>query len=417
MAELDAFLGVVRDGGRPVVDAEDGRWAVVHRPRAADGGRASGGPSSWCRREPDRHRRRPSTAPSLLGGSIGLPAEPVPPRPARTVDAVDRGAGHGRDRGRRRRRQDGSAAGGAVRRPRLERSSPWTSTRRVVESINAGRSHVGEEPGLVELVAAAHAAGRLRATTRRHRGRAGRRRRRAHRAGHARRRASSPIIAAWMRRVESIAPGAPSRFARDLRDHAAGRATPAIGIAPRLEESAACPPPVRGRRFSSPSRRNGCTAARPSANLATYPKLVGGLDEASTALARRVLRRRARRRGRGDVVGRGRRVRQARRHDVPRRQHRARQRVRPLCGADRRRHHRGHRGREQPAVQPHPPAGHRRRRALHPGLSALPARSRPGAVARRAGTRGERRPGRPRGRGRGRCRPRTWTAPRCSSSG
>ena len=28
-AELDAFLSVVRDGGRPVVDAEDGRWAVV----------------------------------------------------------------------------------------------------------------------------------------------------------------------------------------------------------------------------------------------------------------------------------------------------------------------------------------------------------------------------------------------------
>ena len=28
-AELDAFLGVVRDGGRPVVNAEDGRWAVV----------------------------------------------------------------------------------------------------------------------------------------------------------------------------------------------------------------------------------------------------------------------------------------------------------------------------------------------------------------------------------------------------
>lgn len=28
-AELDAFLRVVREGGRPVVDAEDGRWAVV----------------------------------------------------------------------------------------------------------------------------------------------------------------------------------------------------------------------------------------------------------------------------------------------------------------------------------------------------------------------------------------------------
>jgi predicted dehydrogenase len=28
-AELDAFLEVVRRGGRPVVDVEDGRWAVV----------------------------------------------------------------------------------------------------------------------------------------------------------------------------------------------------------------------------------------------------------------------------------------------------------------------------------------------------------------------------------------------------
>jgi UDP-N-acetylglucosamine 3-dehydrogenase len=28
-AELDAFLAVVRDGGRPIVDVEDGRWAVV----------------------------------------------------------------------------------------------------------------------------------------------------------------------------------------------------------------------------------------------------------------------------------------------------------------------------------------------------------------------------------------------------
>jgi predicted dehydrogenase len=29
VAELEAFVGVVRDGGRPVVDASDGRWAVV----------------------------------------------------------------------------------------------------------------------------------------------------------------------------------------------------------------------------------------------------------------------------------------------------------------------------------------------------------------------------------------------------
>jgi nucleotide sugar dehydrogenase len=35
----------------------------------------------------------------------------------------------------------------------------------VVEAVNAGRSHVGEEPGLTDAVAVAHAAGRLRATT------------------------------------------------------------------------------------------------------------------------------------------------------------------------------------------------------------------------------------------------------------
>ena len=35
----------------------------------------------------------------------------------------------------------------------------------VVASINEGRSHVAEEPGLAERVAAAHEAGRLRATT------------------------------------------------------------------------------------------------------------------------------------------------------------------------------------------------------------------------------------------------------------
>jgi nucleotide sugar dehydrogenase len=34
----------------------------------------------------------------------------------------------------------------------------------VVDSINAGKSHVGEEPGLAELVETAHAGGRLRAT-------------------------------------------------------------------------------------------------------------------------------------------------------------------------------------------------------------------------------------------------------------
>ena len=47
-AELEAFLGVVRDGGRPVVDAEDGRWAVVLADALLTGGAASSRDrSSW----------------------------------------------------------------------------------------------------------------------------------------------------------------------------------------------------------------------------------------------------------------------------------------------------------------------------------------------------------------------------------
>jgi nucleotide sugar dehydrogenase len=106
---------------------------------------------------------RPTTGPSLLGGSIELPTRPCghalrrPVRPWRgeegtvgTVAVVGAGkmglplcvqfAGHG-----------------------------WSVIAvdvqaDVVAAINAGRSHVTEEPGLAEGVAEAHAAGRLRAT-------------------------------------------------------------------------------------------------------------------------------------------------------------------------------------------------------------------------------------------------------------
>ena len=61
-----------------------------------------------------------------------------------------------------------------------------------------------------------------------------------------------------------------------------------------------------------------------------------------------------------------------------------------------RRHPGGDRGRQQPALQPHPPARPGRRRPLHPGLPPLPAQ--PGARdgARRAEPAGQRRPDRPR---------------------
>ncbi len=107
---------------------------------------------------------RPSSGASLLGGSIVLPANPcthvLPPRSIRpwageagaagTVAVVGAGkmglplaaqfAGHGWD----------------VIAVDVQQA--------VVDAINAGRSHIGDEPGVAELVADAHAAGRLRAT-------------------------------------------------------------------------------------------------------------------------------------------------------------------------------------------------------------------------------------------------------------
>ena len=105
---------------------------------------------------------RPSGGASLLGGSIVLPANDchheLPPRhvtpwvgeagTAGTVAVVGAGkmglplaaqfAGHGWEV----IAVDVQAA--------------------VVAAINEGRSHLGEEPGVAELVASAHAAGRLR---------------------------------------------------------------------------------------------------------------------------------------------------------------------------------------------------------------------------------------------------------------
>jgi nucleotide sugar dehydrogenase len=108
---------------------------------------------------------RPSqTGPSLLGGSIDVPVNPCRHEPPRTATPWTGEPG-----------TVGSVAlvgAGKMGLPLAAQFAGhgWQVTAvdvnpAVVEAINAGRSHVGEEPGLVEAVAAAHASGRLQGTT------------------------------------------------------------------------------------------------------------------------------------------------------------------------------------------------------------------------------------------------------------
>ena len=354
-AELDAFLAVVRDGGRPVVNAEDGRWAVVvadallraarerrtvelerrsrrgddHRPavdHGEPGGRIDRPEPNPCRHEPARPvrpwRGEPGTAGivAVVGaGKMGLPLAAQFASHGWEVIAVD-------------------------------------IDEEVVAAINDGRSHVDEEPGVAEL-GRDGPRGRAAAGDHGRRGsRARGRRRRADRAGDARRRVATRTTGTWMRRPTAIAPGI----------HAGSlvifETTLPVGdtrgrYAPRLEAASGLRAEVDGDAgffvAFSPERLYSGAALR---NLATYPKLVGGLGPSSPRPRGGVLRQRARRRDRGDVVGRGGRVLEARRHDLPRRQHRPRQRVRELRRPHRRRRDRGHRRGQQPALQPHPPA-------------------------------------------------------------
>lgn len=150
----------------------------------------------------------------------------------------------------------------------------------VVASVNEGRSHIGAEPGVAELVAAAHDAGRLRATT--------------DGAGAARDADVVVIIVPVMldderrpdRRamdaaVDAIAPGLhpgstlileTTLPAGDTRNRYAARAAELSGLELERDLFVAFSPE---RLFSGAVLRN----------LASYPKLVGGVGPASTARA------------------------------------------------------------------------------------------------------------------------------------
>jgi nucleotide sugar dehydrogenase len=107
---------------------------------------------------------RPTTTANLAGGSIALEPNPCRHGPARRVSPW--------------RGEPGTAGvvavvgAGKMGLPLAGQfaSHGWSVIavdidERVVEAINAGRSHVDEEPGLAELVANAHADGLLRATS------------------------------------------------------------------------------------------------------------------------------------------------------------------------------------------------------------------------------------------------------------
>ncbi|MEA2547027.1 MAG: hypothetical protein QOI09_2300 [Chloroflexota bacterium] len=150
----------------------------------------------------------------------------------------------------------------------------------VVDAINEGRSHVLEEPGLAELVRDAHSRGRLRATT--------------DGAGAARDADVVVLIVPVMlddekqpdyrhmdAAVASIAPGVHAGSlvifettlpVGDTRDRFTPRLAEACGLTPDEDFFVAF----------SPERLYSGAALR---NLATYPKLVGGIGPASTARA------------------------------------------------------------------------------------------------------------------------------------
>jgi nucleotide sugar dehydrogenase len=102
--------------------------------------------------------------PSLLGGSIEVPANPCLHETPRTVSPWTGEPG-----------TVGSVALVGAGKMGLPLAAQFAGhgwqviavdvNQAVVDAINDGRSHVGEEPGLVEAVADAHASGRLRATT------------------------------------------------------------------------------------------------------------------------------------------------------------------------------------------------------------------------------------------------------------
>jgi nucleotide sugar dehydrogenase len=224
---------------------------------------------------------RPSVASSMLAGSISVPAAPCLHTPARTVSPWTGVEGTA-----------GTVAVVGAGKMGLPLATQFAThgwhviavdiNPAVVEAINAGRSHVAEEPGLAALVARVHADGLLRATL----------------GGAAAAREADvvvlivPVMLDDEHRpdyrymdpaVNAIAPGV----------HAGStvifETTLPIGdtrrrFAPALEAATGL---VADRDFFLAFSPERLLSGAVLANLAAYPKLVGGIGEASTDRAAR----------------------------------------------------------------------------------------------------------------------------------
>ena len=224
---------------------------------------------------------RPTRGSTLLGGSISLPRNPCRHEPARNVSPWTGEPGTA-----------GTVAVVGAGKVGLSLAAQFAGhgwrviavdvQPDVVAAINAGRSHIGEEPGVAELVAAGRDGGRLRATLD---------------AAAAAREADvvvlivpvmldadhAPDYAFMDAAVSSIGPGVHRESTvifettlpvGDTRDR----------FTPRLEAASGLRAEVDFFVAFSPERLYTGAALR---NLATYPKLVGGLGPASTERAAR----------------------------------------------------------------------------------------------------------------------------------
>ena len=274
------------------MDAEDGRWAVVLAARPPDRRRADRRRRRAASSRMSTTRRAAGTTSSLARRLDHAAAEPVSPwrrpRSSRRGSASPARPGPS---------PSSAPARWACRSPAQFASHGWSVIAvdidpRVVDSINDGQSHVGEEPGLAELVRDAHA--------------------RRSAARHARRRRGGrgdadvvvlivPVILDDESRPDHRCdglrgrgdrPGRPRRLDGHLRDDPAGRRHPRpVRAAPRGRHRPAVEPaPTRTTSYVafSPERLYSGAALR---NLATYPKLVGGLGPAGDRAGGGVLRR------------------------------------------------------------------------------------------------------------------------------